>query len=149
MNGGHVARRNIGRLFPGVDPQLRHQRQPSVAGRRSLGCRILPALRHQGKHRIVVHVRGFFSRLPDLKVVRFFQERMMRFDPMTRPGVQSVLCYFLNNGHNHPRFTEKVNKASTGGICYTSDVVWTVPRAPVLPAIFDASGRGDISVHTA
>ena len=79
---------------------------------------------------------AFFSRLPALQVVPLFLEGMMRVDRSTKSDVQSVLCYFFNNGHNHPSSTVKglLIKASTDGISYTSDVVWTVPRAPVLPS---------------
>ena len=58
----------------------------------------------------------FFSRLPDLLVVPFFQEGMMRVERSTKPDVQSVPCFFLNNGYNHPSSAVKVIKASTGGI---------------------------------
>ena len=37
-----------------------------------------------------------------------------------------------------------MNKASTGGICYTSDVVWTVSRAPVLPLPLPAVAGGSV-----
>ena len=56
----------------------------------------------------------------------------MRVDRSTKSDVQSVLCYCFNNGHNHPSSAVKVIKAFTGIICYTSDVVWTVPRAPAI-----------------
>ena len=57
----------------------------------------------------------------------------MRVDRSSKSDVQSVKCYFLNNGYNHPSSAVKVIKASTGGICYSSDVVWTVRRTPLLP----------------
>lgn len=57
----------------------------------------------------------------------------MRVNLSPKSDIQSVLSYVLNNGHNHPSFVVNVIKASTGGILYTSDVMWSVPSAPVLP----------------
>ena len=54
----------------------------------------------------------------------------MRADRSIITDVQSTLCYFPNNGHNHPSYAVKVIKTSTGGLSYTSDVIWTVHRAP-------------------
>ena len=71
----------------------------------------------------------FFSRLPALQVVPFFHEGMLRVNHRTKSDVQSVLYYFWNNDHNHFSSTVKVIKASTGGICQISDMVWTVPRS--------------------
>ena len=68
----------------------------------------------------------------------------MRLDRSTSFDVQSVLCYFLNNGHNSPSSAVKVIIASTGGICYNSDVVWTVPRAPVTPSPAPAIAGGSV-----
>ena len=87
----------------------------------------------------------FFSRLPDLQVVPFFQEGMMRVERSTKSDVQSVPCFFLNNGYNHPSSAVKVIKASTGGIRYTSDVVWTAPRGPVVPLPAPAVAGGAVN----
>ena len=81
----------------------------------------------------------FFSRLPALPVVPFFQEGMMRVDHSSKSDVQSVLCKFLNGGHNHPSSAVKVTKASMDGICYTSDVEWTVPPAIAGGSVFAAA----------
>ena len=61
-----------------------------------------------------------------MQVLLFFQEGMMRVDRDPKSDVQSALCYFLNKGHNHSPSAVNVIKASTGGICYTGAVVWTV-----------------------
>ena len=38
-------------------------------------------------------------------------------------------------GFNHSASTVKVLKTTTGGVCYTGDILWTVPRTPeVAPA---------------
>lgn len=50
----------------------------------------------------------------------------------TKSDVQSMLRHFFTNCHNRPPSAVNVMKASTGGIIYTSDVVWTVSRASVL-----------------
>ena len=65
----------------------------------------------------------FFSRLPDLQVEPFFQEGMMRVERSTKSDVQSVPCFFLNNGYNPPSSAVKLIKALIGGIRYASDVV--------------------------
>ena len=82
----------------------------------------------------------FFSRTPELQVVSFFQPGMMRVARDAKSAVQSVRCFSLSNGYNHPSFAVKAIKASTGCMCYTSDAVWTVPRVPLqsVPAV----GRG-------
>ena len=72
----------------------------------------------------------------------------MRVDRSTKPDVRSVLCYFLNNGHNHPLFAVKVIKASTGGICYSNDMAWTVPRTPMLPSPAPAIAGGSVYAAT-
>ena len=59
----------------------------------------------------------FFSRPPDLQVVPFFQEGMMRVDRSTKSNVHSVPCYYLNDGSNHPSSAVKVIRASMGGVC--------------------------------
>ena len=66
----------------------------------------------------------------------------MRVDRSTKFDVQSVQCYYLNIGYNHPSSAVKVIRASTGGVCYTIDVVWTVHRAPVLPLPASAGAGG-------
>ena len=92
--------------------------QPSVAGRCPLaaGCfnRFATSTGWQSPYEV------FYSRLPDLQVVPFFQEGMMRVDRRSSSDVQSVPCYFLNNRYNHPSSAVKVIKASTGGICSPS-----------------------------
>ena len=67
-----------------------------------------------------------------MQVVPVSQEGMMRAERSTTSDVQSVPCFFLDNGYNHPLSAVKVIQAMTGGLCYTSDVVWTVPRGPVV-----------------
>ena len=62
--------------------------------------------------------------------------------------IRRLIVFFLNNGPNHPSSAAKVIKTSTGGIGYTSDVVWTVPHAPVSAIAGAGAGdRGGISVR--
>lgn len=76
----------------------------------------------------------FFSRPPELQVRHFFQPGMMRVARDAKSNVQSVPRHFLNNGYNNPSSTVKVIKASTGSVCYTSNVVWMVSCASMPPA---------------
>ena len=78
-------------------------------------------------------------------MVPFFQEGMMRVDRGPKSDVQSEASCFFNNGHKHPSSAVKVIKASTGGICYTSEVEWTVSCARAVVA--GAGGRGGISLR--
>ena len=41
----------------------------------------------------------------------------------TASDVQSVPCYYVNNGYNHSAATVKVLKATTDGVCYTDNIV--------------------------
>ena len=110
IKGGHAVRLDLA-AFSGCrsrpNPQHRRQRQLSVVIDCSLGCRLLQPFRDQGQHRMAVVARGFFSRLSDPQVVPFFQESRTRVDRSTKSDVQSVLCYFMNNGHNHSSSTVK------------------------------------------
>ena len=67
----------------------------------------------------------FFSRPPELQVVPCFQSGMMHGVRDTKSDVQSVPCYYLNNGYNHSASTVKILKVTTGECC-TGDIVWTV-----------------------
>ena len=84
----------------------------------------------------------FFSRMPELQVILCLRPGMMRVARDAKFAVQSVRYFFLNNGCNHPSSAVKAIKASTGGICYTRDAVWTVPRVPLQPV--PAVGRGAV-----
>ena len=59
-------------------------------------------------------------------MVSFFQEVMTWMNRSTKSDVQSAWCHDVNNEYNPPSSAVKVIRASTDGICYTSDVVWTV-----------------------
>lgn len=48
----------------------------------------------------------WFSRLPDLQLVPFFQNSTMRVDRLILSDVQSVLCYLLCNDYSHLSSTE-------------------------------------------
>ena len=132
MKGGHAARREIRRLFRGVD--LARIPNLGASGHRLWLEAVLWAAAWFNRSATKANTgwrspyEVFFSCLSDLQVVPFFQEGIIRVDRDTKSEVQSVSCYFLNNGHNHPSSIVKVIKASTDGICYISDVVWTVPR---------------------
>ena len=60
----------------------------------------------------------------------------MRVNHSYKSDVQLLPCDFRSNGYDHPLSTMRVSKASTDGMCYTNDVLWTGPRAaaPALPA---------------
>ena len=62
----------------------------------------------------------------------FFHLGMMRVDWSIRSDAQAVGCFYHNDGHNHSSSTVKVLKSFTGGVYYCSDIVWIVPRTPVL-----------------
>lgn len=78
--------------------------------------------------------------LPELQVMPFVPEGMMRVDCRNKYGVQSVPCFFLKNGDNHLSSAAKLLKAPTNKVCYTIDVVWTVLCTRTLPA--PARGEG-------
>ena len=118
MKGGHAARFEIGRL----------------------GFRLFQPLRDQGEHRMAVTARGFLRATAGSAGDSFFHLGMMRVDRSTKSDAHAVKCFYLNNGHNHSSSTLKVLKSSTGGGCYSSDIVWMVPRTPVLPLSPPAGG---------
>ena len=127
MKGSHDARREISRLFPGVD--LARIPNIGVDGNRlwleavlwAADCFNRSTTKANTGWRSLHEV--FFSRLPDLQVVLFFREGMMRVERSTKSDVQSVPCFFLNNGYNPPSSAVKLIKALIGGIRYASDVV--------------------------
>lgn len=53
----------------------------------------------------------------------FFQPGMMRVVRGTQSDVQSVPCDYLNKEYNYSAATVKVFKATTGGVCFTGDIV--------------------------
>ena len=148
IEGGHAACREIRLMFPGVDlgrsPTLR------ANGNRLwlkgviwvANCFTISATKTNTGWRSPYE--GFLSRQPALQVALFFQEGIMRVNPSTNSDVRSELCFFFNNGHNHPSSSVNVIKASTGDLCFTIDVVWTVPRAPVLPLPEQAIAGGSV-----
>ena len=148
MKGGHATRREIRRIFPAVDLA----RIPNLGANGN--CLWLEAVFWAADcfNRSVTTANtgwrspyeDFFSRLTALQVVPFFQEGMLRVDRSTKPDVQPVLRYFLNNDHKHPSSAVNVIKASMGGIFYTSDVEWTVPLAPVPSSPAAAIGGGSV-----
>ena len=115
MKGSHDARREISRLFPGVD--LARIPNIGVDGNRlwleavlwAADCFNRSTTKANTGWRSLHEV--FFSRLPDLQVVLFFREGMMRVERSTKSDVQSVPCFLLNNGYNHPSSAVKVIKA--------------------------------------
>lgn len=50
----------------------------------------------------------------------FYIPHIMRENRNIKSDVQSVVCFFINTGHNHPESTVNMPKASTGDVCYTS-----------------------------
>ena len=90
-------------------------------------------------------VRGFLLANTDpAGDVTFFSGGHDAGGPQHYSDVQWVLCYFVHEGHNNPSSVVKLIKASTGGNCCTSDVLCTVPRAPVLPSPAPAIAGGSI-----
>lgn len=65
-------------------------------------------------------------------------------------NVQAGPCFYLNIGYNNPSSAVKMIKASTGGIYYTSDIVWTVLHTTVLslPAPDVVGGSGYTAAPT-
>lgn len=59
-----------------------------------------------------------------MPVIPFFHPGMMRVIRSTKSDVQSVECFYLNNGRTHSTSTVKLLKASMEGVCYTNDIVW-------------------------
>ena len=86
----------------------------------------------------------FSRRLPDLQLIPFFHPGMMHVDRSTKSDGKVVKCFFLNNGHNHSSSTVKVLKSSTEGVRNSSDIVWMVPRTPVLPLPPPAGTGGSV-----
>lgn len=69
----------------------------------------------------------------------------MRVNRSTKVDLQSVEVYFLNSGYNHSSSTVKVLRGSLAAVNMTKNVVWTVPRFPVLPlALPPPDGGGGI-----
>ena len=68
--------------------------------------------------------------------------RSGRYDArgLQKYDVQSVPCFFLKIEGNHLSSAAKLLKALTSGVCYTIDVVLTVPCTRTLPA--PARGEG-------
>ena len=99
MKGGHAARREIRRMFLGVDLG----RIPNLGANRNrpwleavlwaADCFTRSATKANTGWRSPYEV--FFSRLPALKVVPFFHEGMMRVDRSTNSDVQSEVCFFF------------------------------------------------------
>ena len=137
LKSGHAARRVIRRPFPGVD--LAGVPNIGVNGNRLWLEAVLWAADCFNRSETKINTgwrspyKVFFSRPPKLRVVPFLPPGVMHVTRATKSDVQSVSCFFLNNEHIHSTPAVKV-KATISDVCYTSDVVWTVPRAPVLPA---------------
>lgn len=70
---------------------------------------------------------------------------MVRVVRGTKSDVQSVPCYCLNHGYNLSAANVKVIKAKTGGVCYTSDIVWTVPHTTAMPPAPAGGGSEGLS----
>ena len=51
-----------------------------------------------------------------------FHPGMMLVDRGTKSDAHAVVCFYLNNGHNHSSYTVKVLKSSTGGVYYSSEI---------------------------
>ena len=90
----------------------------------------------------------FFSRLANLQVMPFYQEGMMRVESTTISDVQSIPSFFLNNGYNNHSSAVQAIKDSTSRICYTSDVVWTVPHGLVVLSPASAVAEGSVYAVT-
>lgn len=84
----------------------------------------------------------FTGKAPPLQIVPFLQPGMMRVNRRHKSEVQYVACHYLNNGTNHSSTTVKVVSAATGGMCYTDNVVWTVPRQPLQSAAMPLARGG-------
>ena len=153
MKGGHAARLEIGRLFPDVDlgkipfVGAYGNRLWLEAALGAFDCFNGSATKTNIGWRSPHEV--FFGRLPDLQVIPFFHPGMMRVDRSTKSDARAVKCFYLNNGHNHSLSTVKVIKSFTGGVCYSSDIVWMVPRTPVLPLPPPAGAGGSVGLADA
>ena len=78
------------------------------------------------------------KKLP-FRLVPFFQYGFMSERPRTKMDDRAVPCFFLNAGDNHADVCVKVIKASTGSVCYTSNIAW----AELPPQ----SGGGGAAMH--
>ena len=145
MKGSHAGHLEIGRRFPDVD--LGKIPFVGANGNRvwlegalwAFDCFNRSATEANTGWRSSHEV--LFRRLPDLQVIPFFHPGMMREDWSSKSDAQAVKCFSLN-GHKHSSSTVKVLKSSTGGVCHSRDIVWMVPRTPVLPLPPPEGARG-------
>lgn len=68
-----------------------------------------------------------------LWIAQFLQPGMMRVHRRSKTGAQSVACYYIDKGSNRSSSTVTVLQAATGSVCYTNNVVQTVPRLLLHP----------------
>ena len=137
MKAGQAARLEIGRLFPDVDlgktpfvgPNYNHLWLEAALW--ASDCFNRSATKANTGWRSPHE--GFFRRLPNLQVIPFCLLGMVRVDRSTKSDAQAVKYFYLNNGHNYSSSTVKVVKSSTGGVCYSNDIVWMVTRTLIVP----------------
>lgn len=145
MKGGHAALREGRHLFPDVD----FTKIPNVdkEGNRLCLDVILWTAESINRYATTANRRWqspyevFFSRPPQLLVVPLFQRGMMRVVRVIQSDLQSVPCYYLNNGDNHSASIVKVIEGTTSGMYYTEDIVQMIPLGDVRPPALAKGGR--------
>ena len=146
MKAGHAARREALRLFPSAGitrvPHLNENLDTLWLEAAVWAADCFNRSATTANPGRISPYEVFSGKRPHLQLVPFMQPGMMRVHRSTKSAVQSVPCFFLNNGRNHSTAAVKVLRASTGFACISKDVVWTVPRVPLLPPVPAAGGGG-------
>lgn len=67
-----------------------------------MGVRLLRPLCHKSERELALHNERYSGELPLPQVVPFFWRGFMLIDRYSKSDPQTIECFYLNNGSDHP-----------------------------------------------